>query len=65
MRSRRLALVAAVAVLGLAACGDAKPSTTAGKAPAVIHVGGAGGPAAPGVANASVAAGDQIGRAHV
>ena len=54
MRSRRLALVAAVAVLGLAACGDAKPSTTAGKAPAVIHVGGAGGPKAP-----------EIGRAHV
>ena len=60
MRSRRLALVAAVAVLGLAACGDAKPSTTAGKAPAVIHVGGAGGPKAPGVANASIATGDRM-----
>ena len=60
MRSRRLALVAAVAVLGLTACGDAKPSTTAGKAPAVIHVGGAGGATTPGVAGASIATGDRM-----
>ena len=40
MRSRRLALVAAVAVLGLAACGDAKPSTTeAAQALASIELG--------------------------
>ncbi|MEY4338245.1 MAG: hypothetical protein RLZ14_95, partial [Actinomycetota bacterium] len=61
MRSRRLALVAAVAVLGLAACGDAKPSTTAGKAPAVIHVGASGGAgASPVSANASIATGDRM-----
>lgn len=62
LRSRRFALVAAVAVLGLAACGDAKPSTTAGKAPAVIHVGGVGGAAGakPATANASIAVGDRM-----
>lgn len=43
LRSHRLALVAAVAVLGLSACGDATNSTTSGKAPAVIHIGGAQG----------------------
>ena len=61
MWSRRFALIAAVAVLGLAACGDAKPSTTAGKAPAVIHVGASGGAGAlPVSANASIATGDRM-----
>lgn len=61
MPSRRFALVAAVAVLGLAACGDAKPSTTAGKGPAVIHVGGSGAAgASPVSANASIATGDRM-----
>ena len=39
LRSRRLALVAAILVLGLSACGDAATSTPAGNAPAVIHLG--------------------------
>ena len=43
LRSRRLALIAAVAVLGLSACGDAANTTTSGKAPAVIRIGSAQG----------------------
>ena len=40
LRSRRFALAAAAVLLGLSACGDAN-STTAGKNPAVIHIGAA------------------------
>ncbi len=46
LRSRRLAFAAAAVLVGLTACGSANSSTTATKAPVVIHVGassGAGG----------------------
>jgi hypothetical protein len=41
LRSRRIALIATIAVIGLSACGDAGSTTTAGKQPAVIHLGAA------------------------
>lgn len=42
LRSRRIALIATIAVIGLSACGDAGSTTTAGKQPAVIHIGAVG-----------------------
>lgn len=42
LRSRRFALIATIAVLGLSACGDAASTTTAGRSPAVIHLGAGG-----------------------
>ena len=47
LRSRRIALIATIAVIGLSACGDAGSTTTAGKQPAVIHL-AAGGSASAG-----------------
>lgn len=43
LRSRRLAFTAAAVLIGLTACGDDGARTTAGNAPAVIHLGGAQG----------------------
>lgn len=43
LRSRRIAFAAAAIVLGLSACGDAGSTISTGKAPAVIHLGAAGG----------------------
>jgi hypothetical protein len=42
LRSRRIALIATIAVIGLSACGDAGSTTTAGKQPAVIHLAAGG-----------------------
>jgi len=49
LRSRRIALIAAVTVFGLAGCGDA-PNTTTGAGPAVIRLGAGG--SSPAAANA-------------
>jgi len=46
LTSRRLAFTAAAVLLGLSACGNGADTTTAGKSPAVIHLGAA--PAASG-----------------
>jgi hypothetical protein len=43
LRSRRIAYAAAAIVLGLSACGDAGSTTSAGKPPAVIHIGASSG----------------------
>ena len=42
LRSRRFALIATIAVLGLSACGDGGSTITSAKAPAVIHLGSGG-----------------------
>ena len=43
LRSRRIALIATIAVLGLSACGDGGSTISGAKTPAVIHLGAAGG----------------------
>ena len=54
LRSRRFALAAAALVLGLSACGGANNTSTAAKAPTVIHVGSGGGGNSKATAGAAV-----------
>ena len=54
LRSRRFALAAAALVLGISACGGANNTSTAAKAPTVIHVGSGGGGNSKATAGAAV-----------
>lgn len=58
LRSRRFALIATIAVLGLSACGDGASTTTAGRAPAVIHLGAGG--ATPNASTVEGGVGDKM-----
>jgi hypothetical protein len=57
LRSRRIALIATIAVLGLSACGDGGSTITGAKAPTVIHLGSG---SARNVAGAETAPGDKM-----
>ncbi|MEI6404009.1 MAG: hypothetical protein WCP59_17680 [Actinomycetota bacterium] len=58
LRSRRFALIATIAVLGLSACGESGSTVTSAKAPTVIHLGAGGTRSA--AANVEGAASDKM-----